>query len=81
MAKYNTRIQQKHDTEANWNLSCREELEPEKRFVPLSGEVILYDADENHEFVRMKIGDGVTNVKELPFFSSQVQITTWEADD
>jgi hypothetical protein len=29
----------------------------------------------------MKIGDGVTNVKELPFFSSQVQITTWEADD
>ena len=53
-----TRIQQKTDTEANWNLS---------NLVPLAGELIIYSPDENHTASRLKIGDGVTVVTELPF--------------
>ena len=68
-----TRVQNKHDIEANWDLA--------ENFVPLVGEVIVYDADENYNYQRMKIGDGVTSVKNLPFFSTSVQIVSWEAND
>ena len=32
------------------------------------GEIIVYDADENHNYPRFKIGDGVTTVTLLPFY-------------
>lgn len=54
-----TRIQLKNDTEAHWNLAAN--------FVPLKGELIIYSADETHPFCRFKVGDGVTNIINLPF--------------
>lgn len=50
----------KHDTEANWN-------EVEDTFIPLAGEVIVYDVDDNNENVRLKVGDGSSPIGELPF--------------
>lgn len=57
--KLNTRIQLKHDVAANWALAVN--------FSPKEGEVIIYDEDENHNFPRIKVGDGSTNVNKLPF--------------
>ena len=55
MAKeYKTRAIQKNDTSANWEKAVN--------FVPLKGELILY-TDLN----KIKIGDGVTVVGDLPF--------------
>lgn len=56
-----TRIVHKHDIEANWNLA--------KNFTPLQGEVIVYDIDTNYNYERIKIGDGQTNVIDLPFMT------------
>lgn len=55
----NTRIQQKHDIETNWNKATG--------FIPKVGEVVVYDPDSNYEFPRIKVGDGATNVIALPF--------------
>lgn len=54
-----SRIINKHDIEANWNSN--------PNFIPSQGEIILYDIDENYSFERFKIGDGVTDVINLPF--------------
>ena len=53
------RIQQKIDTEENWNKAVN--------FVPLKGEIIIYDIDSAHDYKRIKIGDGVTTVINLEF--------------
>jgi hypothetical protein len=62
-----TRIQHKHDIPANWDKAT---------FVPLAGELIIYD---NHYFdsngnkvivadvIKYKVGDGVTPIYDLPF--------------
>lgn len=71
--EFNTRIQLKSDTEANWLKATN--------FTPLKGEMIVYNADENYNYERIKIGDGVRKVNELPFVNTQVQIMTWGADD
>lgn len=55
----NTRIQHKHDTEANWLKATA--------FIPKLGEIIVYDKDDNYNFPRIKIGNGVTVVSSLPF--------------
>lgn len=57
-----TRIVQKHDTEANWNASS---------FVPKKGEIIIYDTDSNYNYERVKIGNGSSTVKNLPFISAE----------
>ena len=54
-----TRVQNKHDTEANWKLATN--------FVPLAGEIIVYDPDSTHSSPRVKIGDGETLVNNLGF--------------
>lgn len=54
-----TRIQNKHDIEANWVAAVN--------FIPLAGEVIVYDQDDTHAQPRIKIGDGTTKVNLLPF--------------
>ena len=60
MAKQiNARLQQKHDIEANWNKAIN--------FIPLVGEIIVYDPDETYKNTRFKIGDGITKVTDLPF--------------
>lgn len=53
--------QQTHDVEANWNKAIN--------FIPLKGEIIIYDPDENFDYSRFKIGDGETFVKDLNFVS------------
>ena len=50
---------QKHDIEENWAKATN--------FIPLVGEIIVYDADETYNFARIKIGDGITKVNDLPF--------------
>lgn len=54
-----TRIQNKHDTEANWAKATT--------FKPLAGELIIYDKDSNNAKPRFKVGDGITTVTSLPF--------------
>ena len=56
-----SRIIHKHDIEAHWLLA--------ENFVPKQGEIIVYDIDENYNYERFKIGDGVANVSDLPFVS------------
>lgn len=56
---FNTRIIHKHDTAENW--------EKATGFIPMSGELVIYDVDENNKYARMKIGDGVTKISDLPF--------------
>ena len=56
--KVRTRVQSKHDTEANWNNAS---------FAPLAGEIIIYDKDANHGKQRVKVGDGTTPIGDLPF--------------
>lgn len=55
------RIVHKHDIEANWLLATG--------FTPKQGELIVYDIDENYNYERIKIGDGIQNVNALPFVS------------
>ena len=54
-----TRITQKHDIEVNWEKAIN--------FIPKKGELIVYDPDENYDYSRVKIGDGISTVNELPF--------------
>ena len=57
--RLNTRIVHKHETEANWLLATN--------FIPMKGEIIVYDKDSTHNYERIKIGDGSTLVSSLPF--------------
>ena len=57
-----TRIQLKSDTETNWDKAIH--------FIPLKGEVIIYSPDDTHPFSRIKVGDGVTSVINLPFIDA-----------
>jgi hypothetical protein len=70
-----TRIQNKHDIQANWERAT---------FVPLAGELIIYDdhyfdAEGNKvvvaDCIRYKIGDGITPINELPFADKAVDQT------
>ena len=56
-----TRIQNKHDIEANWNLATN--------FIPLAGEIIIYD-----DLNKIKIGNGTTLLSNLPFFNNSSDI-------
>ena len=56
--RFNSRIIHKHDTEINWLKSS---------FIPLQGELVVYDIDATHSYERIKIGDGSHNVNALPF--------------
>ena len=78
-AKFNTRVIQKHDIEANWLKATG--------FIPLEGEVIIYDAEvagdelpagreERITHARMKIGDGVTLVSNLEFVNKYADVAT-----
>ncbi len=61
--KFNARVQHKIDTQENW--------EKATNFIPLKGELIIYDIDANNTLRRIKIGDGTTPVNDLEFVSSQ----------
>ena len=63
-----TRIRLKSDTEANWNKAGPRD--GSAGFVPLQGELIVYSADATHPFSRLKVGDGSTNIVNLPFIDA-----------
>ena len=65
------RIIHKHDIEENWDKATG--------FIPKQGEIIVYDIDDNYEYERIKIGDGETNVNNLPFLNA-VQ-SDWKQTD
>lgn len=59
-----TRIQSKNGTEAEWDLATN--------FIPLKGEVIIYNTDGENIYPRIKIGDGETPVTQLPFANEEI---------
>lgn len=65
-----SRIMQKHDTEANWKKATN--------FIPKAGEIIIYDADSAHDTARIKIGNNSTKINDLPFINSKAN---WEQND
>ena len=67
---FNTRIIHKHDSEANWNKAVN--------FIPIQGEIIVYDIDETYNYERVKIGDGIRKVNDLPFVDVQ---SDWNQSD
>ena len=56
---FNSRLIHKHDIESNWLKAVN--------FTPKQGEIIVYDIDDNYNYERFKIGDGITLVNSLPF--------------
>lgn len=66
----NARIQLKNDTEANWQSAIN--------FKPRKGELIISTTDSTHPFPMLRVGDGVTAVKDLPILNLQ---TDWNAAD
>ena len=70
MVEIMTRIIHTHDTEENWNNLTS--------FIPLQGELIIYDIDENHPYQRFKLGDGKSEIKDLPFVSDVIVHTIIE---
>lgn len=56
-----SRIQHKHDTETNWIKA--------ENFIPLIGEIVVYDVDASNSVPRFKIGDGIRNINNLNFAS------------
>lgn len=77
MAEYRLRIKQKADTSGNWSLHGD--------FVPLKGEICIYtDAvskqvdDGNGNMLtiyepRIKIGDGVTPISQIPYVTQDLE--------
>lgn len=78
-----TRMAQKHDLEANWLKDAE--------FVPMQGELIVYDIEvdsdgntlelpegriEPYLYERLKIGDGITAVCDLPFMDEILNIAS-----
>ena len=62
----------RHDSETNWVLA--------KDFIPRQGEIVIYDADQLHNYERIKVGDGKTVVGDLPFVNSGLEIVDYNED-
>lgn len=60
---FQSRIVQKHDTQANWKKATN--------FIPLKGEIIVYD-----DISKIKIGDGTTKINDLKFIIDELPTTT-----
>ena len=66
---FNGRIIHKNDIEENWKKAIN--------FIPKKSELIIYNPDNTHAQARVKVGDGVTKVNDLPFTIDDVkQVTT-----
>lgn len=70
------RMQQKRDITTNWQMA--------PNFVPKSGEIIVYGDKEKDKYLdpttpsRIKVGDGVTPVGELPGISGELYVQEQE---
>lgn len=68
--RLNTRIIHKHATAADWVKATG--------FIPMAGELIVYDIDADYDYERIKIGDGENNVNSLPFVDEALRATLTE---
>lgn len=60
------RVSNLHKTEAEWLRL--------DNWKPEAGELIVYDPDSEFEYARVKLGDGIHSLKELPFFVDQAAL-------
>lgn len=65
---FNGRIIHKNDIEENWEKAIN--------FIPKKSELIIYNPDNTHTQARVKVGDGVTKVNDLPFIIDDVKPVT-----
>lgn len=67
--KLKARVVHKHKTAAEWYLDVYDDNGNlrDNPFVPLDGELIIFDPEEQGGQKRFKFGDGSTNVMDLPF--------------
>lgn len=70
--RWYSRVVHKHDVESNWQRALS--------FVPMKGEIVVYDTDETYSYERFKIGDGITTINALPFSGSTNNYTTEEKE-
>lgn len=70
--KINAKVIHKCETEANWELSS---------YIPAEGEVVTYKIDENYDYERMKLGDGIHAVKDLPFMGANTFVPRMHTTD
>lgn len=63
---YNVKSTPFHATEAEW-LTIN--------YIPKSGEIIVYDSDDKYSYPRFKTGDGVSQVRLLPFSLATISET------
>jgi hypothetical protein len=93
--KVQTRIQNKHDLEINWNKAS---------FIPLAGELIIYEKEVDRQgntltmlvdglvvpalpegrstpytYERFKVGDGIKQINDLPFVVEEITSEEIEA--
>lgn len=68
MSEIKARFAQKHDVEVNWDKATN--------FIPKAGEIIVYDQDSSHPCQRLKIGNGLDVVSDLPFVNEAFNIFT-----
>ena len=70
------RISNKHGTEEYWILSVYTDTSKntlrDNPFIPLAGELIVYDPDSVYDYPRFKFGDGVNNVDQLSFVTEEL---------
>lgn len=69
---YNLKSVPFHATAAEW------ELAPLNAYVPKQGEMVVYDKDDENAVERLKIGDGVSTVSNLPFAVPEYEVITPE---
>lgn len=53
----------KSDIEKNWMKAVN--------FTPKSNEIIIYEPDDTYAYYRVKVGNGVNNVNDLPFVTAE----------
>lgn len=58
--EYNIKSTPFHGTEEEWLIN--------NSYIPKQGEIVIYDIDSNYDYERIKVGDGVTVVANLPFY-------------
>lgn len=73
---FNVRIKLRNDSHSNWAKKTD--------FVPMDGEIVIYDIDNSHQYQLIKIGDGITKLQDLPFineFDAKNLYTKKEVDE
>lgn len=64
-----TRIIHKHGTALDWSKSS---------LIPKLAELIVFDMDIDYDYERFKIGDGIHNVNELPFYEDNIDLSEYQ---